>query len=156
MLMKAEALVMKAQDGATTEVATANKPLLDAAFQLVNWVNKRSVCETELVDTLVRSDYASKAQMETLVLQERQRELMFEGKRYYDLVRQARRNNSTQTLSTAVQRKVTTGGALIANKLSKMDAIYWPYHYEELKVNDNLKQNSAFSSGEDSSYEKNY
>ena len=156
MLMKAEALVMKAQDGATTEIATANKPLLDAAFQLVNWVNKRSVCETELVDTLVRADYASKAQMETLVMQERQRELMFEGKRYFDLVRQARRNGNTQALSAAVQRKVTTGGALIANKMSKMDAIYWPYNYEELKVNTNLTQNPAFSSGENSSYEKNY
>ncbi len=156
MLMKAEALVMKAQDGATTEIATANKPLLDAAFQLVNWVNKRSVCETELVDTLLRSDYASKAQMETLVMQERQRELMFEGKRYFDLVRQARRNGNTQALSAAVQRKVTTGGALIANKMSKMDAIYWPYNYEELKVNTNLTQNPAFSSGENSSYEKNY
>ncbi len=156
MLMKAEALVMKAQDGATTEIATANKPLLDAAFQLVNWVNKRSVCETELVDTLLRSDYASKAQMETLVMQERQRELMFEGKRYFDLVRQARRNGNTQALSAAVQRKVTTGGALIANKMSKMDAIYWPYNFEELKVNTNLKQNPAFSSGENSSYENNY
>ncbi len=156
MLMKAEALVMKAQDGATTEIATANKPLLDAAFQLVNWVNKRSVCETELVDTLLRSDYASKAQMETLVMQERQRELMFEGKRYFDLVRQARRNGNTQALSAAVQRKVTTGGALIANKMSKMDAIYWPYNFEELKVNTNLTQNPAFSSGENSSYENNY
>lgn len=156
MLMKAEALVMKAQDGATTEVATANKPILDAAFQIVNWVNKRSLCETELVDTLLRSDYATKAQMETLVLQERQRELMFEGKRYFDLVRQARRNASTKDLSTAILRKVTTGGALIANKMSKMDAIYWPYNYEELKVNTNLKQNPAFSSGEDDSYQKNY
>jgi lambda repressor-like predicted transcriptional regulator len=94
--------------------------------------------------------------METLVMQERQRELMFEGKRYFDLVRQARRNGNTQALSAAVQRKVTTGGALIANKMSKMDAIYWPYNYEELKVNTNLTQNPAFSSGENSSYEKNY
>jgi len=156
MLMKAEALVMKAQDGATTEVATANKPIFDAAFQLVNWVNKRSLCETELVDTLLRSDYSTKEQMETLVLQERQRELMFEGKRYFDLVRQARRNGSTKSLKTAILRKVTTGGALIDNKMSKMDAIYWPYNYEELKVNTNLKQNSAFSSGEDDSYQKNY
>ena len=81
---------------------------------------------------------------------------MFEGKRYFDLVRQARRNASTKDLSTAILRKVTTGGALIANKMSKMDAIYWPYNYEELKVNTSLKQNPAFSSGEDDSYQKNY
>ena len=53
-------------------------------------------------------------------------------------------------------RKVTTGGALIANKLAKLDAIYWPYNYEELKVNTKLVQNSAFSSGENESYSKNY
>jgi hypothetical protein len=94
--------------------------------------------------------------METLIFQERQRELMFEGKRWFDLVRQVQRNGSTQVLSQAAQRKVTTGGALIANKLSKIDAIYWPYNYEELKVNKNLKQNPAFSSGEGDSYQKNY
>ncbi len=156
MLMKAEAMVMKAQEGATTEIAASNKVLLDGAFTLVNAVNKRSVCQTTLVDTLQRSDYSSKDQMEELVLKERQRELMFEGKRWFDLVRQARRDGNTKNLSAAVQRKVTTGGALIANKLSKMDAIYWPYNYEELKVNKNLVQNPAFDSGENSSYEKNY
>jgi hypothetical protein len=52
--------------------------------------------------------------------------------------------------------KVTTGGTLIQNKLAKMDAIYWPYNNEELKVNKNLVQNPAFGSGENGSYEKNY
>ena len=156
MLMKAEALTMKAQSGSTKEIVDANKSLLDQAFMLVNAVNKRSLCEQALVDTLLRNDYSSKLQMETLIFQERQRELMFEGKRWFDLVRQVQRNGSTQVLSQAAQRKVTTGGALIANKLSKIDAIYWPYNYEELKVNKNLKQNPAFSSGEADSYQKNY
>ena len=94
--------------------------------------------------------------MEELVYQERQRELMFEGKRWYDLVRIARREGSTSTLASAALRKVTTNSSLIANKLTKMDAIYWPYNYEELKVNLLLEQNPAFDSGENSSYEKNY
>jgi hypothetical protein len=33
-----------------------------------------------------------------------------------------------------------------------MDAIYWPYNLNELKVNPNLKQNPAFGSGENQSY----
>jgi hypothetical protein len=35
-----------------------------------------------------------------------------------------------------------------------MDAIYWPYNLNEMKVNHNLVQNPAFGSGEDESYEK--
>jgi hypothetical protein len=94
--------------------------------------------------------------MDKLVYQERQRELMFEGKRWYDLVRISRRTGDTSDLSIAALRKVQTSSALIQNKLSKMDAIYWPYNYEEIKVNKNLKQNPAFDSGEDKSYKKNY
>jgi len=158
MLMKAEALSQKLQEGSTAEVVDHNKPLLDAAFLLVNAVNKRSVCWplAELKDTLVRADYKDKTSMDKLVYQERQRELMFEGKRWYDLVRISRRTGDTSDLSIAALRKVQTSSALIQNKLSKMDAIYWPYNYEEIKVNKNLKQNPAFDSGEDKSYKKNY
>ena len=35
-----------------------------------------------------------------------------------------------------------------------MDAIYWPYNIDELKVNNLLVQNPAFGSGENDSYEK--
>jgi hypothetical protein len=92
--------------------------------------------------------------METLVLQERQRELMFEGKRWFDLVRLSQRNGNTQTLASAALQKATTGAGLIGNHLAKMDAIYWPYNLDEMKVNLNLVQNPAFSSGEDESYQK--
>ena len=156
MLMKAEALTMKLKEGTEQATLDYNAPLLDQAFSLINAVNKRSVCETNLIDTLIRGDYTTKNLMTTLVYQERQRELMFEGKRWFDLVRISRREGNTQTLAAAALRKVTTGSTLIANKLMKMDAIYWPYNYEELKVNLNLKQNPAFSSGEDESYQKNY
>ena len=158
MLMKAEALSQKLQEGSTEEVVEFNKPLLDEAFTLVNAVNKRSVCWplAELKDTLVRNDYKDKTAMDKLVYQERQRELMYEGKRWYDLVRISRRTGNTSDLVVAALRKVQTSSALIQNKLSKMDAIYWPYNLEEIKVNKNLVQNPAFDSGEDKSYKKNY
>ena len=154
MLLKAEALTQLMRDGSDTDASDYNKSLLDRAFTLVNAINKRSICQTQLTDTLLRSNYSNKGDMESLVLQERQRELMFEGKRWFDLVRLAQRTGNTQTLKAAALQKATTGAGLISNHLSKMDAIYWPYNLDEMKVNLNLVQNPAFGSGEDESYQK--
>ena len=154
MLLKAEALAQTLREGSDNETIAYNTPILAQAFSLVNAVNKRSICQSTLQDTLVATDYNTKSQMEELVMQERQRELMFEGKRWYDLVRRSQRDGNTKTLVNAVLRKVTTGSALIQNKLTKMDAIYWPYNNDEIKVNKNLEQNTAFSSGENDSYKK--
>ena len=154
MLLKAEALTQMIQEVENAEASDYNRSLLDRAFTLVNAVNKRSICQSMLTDTLVRSSYSNKGDMENLILQERQRELMFEGKRWYDLVRTSQRNGNTNVLKDAALQKATTGTGLISNHLAKMDAIYWPYNLEEIKVNKNLVQNSAFSSGEDESYKK--
>ena len=142
------------RDDSDETASNYNKSLIDRAFTLVNAINKRSICQTLLTDTLVRSNYNSKGDMETLVLQERQRELMFEGKRWFDLVRLSQRNGNTMTLKSAALQKATTGEGLISNHLTKMDAIYWPYNLDEMKVNLNLVQNPAFGSGEDDSYQK--
>ena len=154
MLLKAEALCQKMREGSDEEINAHNQPLLAQAFSLVNAVNKRSVCEATLVDTLVAGDYLTKAQMEQLVLQERQRELMFEGKRWYDLVRRSMRDGNTQVLSSAAQKRDGFNGQFIQNFFQKMDAIFWPYNNDEIKVNRNLVQNPSFGSGENSSYEK--
>ncbi|MBR5655301.1 MAG: RagB/SusD family nutrient uptake outer membrane protein [Prevotella sp.] len=154
MLLKAEALTQMVSDGSDAEPSESSKVLLDRAFTLVNAVNKRALCQSQLVDTLRRADYSSKADMENLVLQERQRELMFEGKRWFDLVRLSQRVGNTQVLASAALQKATTGAGLISNHLAKMDAIYWPYNLDEMKVNLNLVQNPAFGSGEDESYQK--
>ena len=154
MLLKAEALTQLVREGSDQETSEFNKSILDRAFTLVNAVNKRAVCQNQLVDTLRRNDYNSKGDMETLVLQERQRELMFEGKRWFDLVRLSQRTGNTSTLTEAALAKATIGQGLISNHLAKMDAIYWPYNLDEMKVNLNLVQNPAFGSGENDSYEK--
>ena len=154
MLLKAEALTQMMRDGSDENASEYNKSLLDRAFTLVNAINKRSLCETLLTDTLIRGSYSTKGDMETLILQERQRELMFEGKRWFDLVRLSQRTGNTLTLKAAALQKASTGAGLISNHLSKMDAIYWPYNLDEMKVNHNLVQNPAFSSGENESYEK--
>lgn len=158
MLLKAEAIIQQMQSGADPAVLAANKPMADAAFYLINAVNKRAVCVTtsslQKTDTLDATSYQSKEALETLVMEERQREFLFEGKRYYDLVRQAMRTGNSAEMANAISKKMTSGGDGLRMRLSKLDAIFWPYNLTELKVNKNLKQNPAFGSGENDSYSK--
>lgn len=154
MLLKAEALTQLMREGSDQEIIDYNQPLLAQAFSLVNAVNKRSVCEATLVDTLRARDYNTKSLMQDLVMQERQRELMFEGKRWYDLVRISMRDGNTDVLCEAVARREGINTSYVQNffasKTTGMYAIFWPYNDEEIKVNLNLAsvQNPAFSSGE--------
>ena len=154
MLLKAEALAQTLQEGSDSAVINFNEPIMAQCFNLVNAINKRSVCQTTLKDTLVATDYKTKSQMVELIMQERQRELMFEGKRWYDLVRYSLRDENTQVLSQAVMKRESVNGQFVQNFFKKMDAIFWPYNNEETKVNKALVQNPAFGSGENSSYEK--
>ena len=157
MLLKAEALVELAPDSvpSTPEDQTTNSSddQLTQAFSIVNTISKRSNCSAAKKD-LDQADYGTKQLMRALVQEERQRELMFEGKRWYDLVRRSQRDGNTDYLVGCVSRKGSTGGGAIGSKLSRMEAIYWPYHINEMKVNDQLVQNPAFGSGEDKSYER--
>lgn len=150
MLMKAEALtlmVTESESGYSTEDNTR----LRQAYTLVDAVNRRSYGESETESALVYTRYRTKSTMLNLVYDERNRELMFEGKRWFDLVRRSLREGNTNYLKTQAARKYTNNKSAAESKLSRLDAIFWPYNEEELKVNGNLKQNPAFGSGENSS-----
>ena len=155
MLMKAEALVQTVVESDENAATT-----LQEAFELVDVVNKRAMCcdvtaEENKDYILSFTDYNSKTLMNELILKERHREFMFEGKRWFDLVRWSQRDGNTDVLRQMALRKYTTNSSVISNKLSKMDAIYWPYNRDELKVNRLLKQNPAYGSGdEEGNYEK--
>ena len=153
MLMKAEALTQLMSDAADGGLTEADQDYLNQAFRLVTVINKRALCQYPRKDTLKVDDYKTKSDIENLVLNERRRELMFEGKRWYDLVRRARRDGKTDYLKSESCNKYSSNKQLVESKLTRMDAIYWPYNYDELKVNKNLKQNPAFGSGLNDSYE---
>ena len=164
MLLKSEALAQKMADGTDEDVLTANASLGDQVFLLVNAVNKRALAQatSELADTLVRSDYRSKSNFEELVLKERQRELMFEGKRWYDLVRYSLRKGDAAFLTNAVLKKISTNSGFVQNFLSNKQTfpyqLFWPYGYdEEYNVNVNLQKthNPAFGSGKNSNIDTN-
>lgn len=143
MLMKAEALIEKGDEGYET------------AFTLINAVNKRArnVLTTTEKDTLVFNDYkTSRDKMEQLLLDERNRELMFEGKRWYDLVRFSLREGTTRRLVSEATAKYQDNVNAIKIKLSDPNIIFFPYNREELKLNSHLKQNSAYGNTEEFEY----
>lgn len=147
MLMKAEAEIER---GMTDDY--------NDAFMLINAVNKRAnnVLNTSVSDTLKHDDYVtSKQAMQELVMAERQRELLFEGKRWYDLVRMARRDGNTNRLVNLASQKYVDNINAIKIKLANPDIIYFPYLRSELKVNPYLVQNSAYNTGDDADLEKN-
>jgi starch-binding outer membrane protein, SusD/RagB family len=166
MLMEAEA---KTQLAASDNDATT----LRSAFDLVKAVNDRSLA-TDAKDTLAFTNFGTKNDMEQLVLAERQRELCFEGKRWFDLMRYNYRHvegvDYTKTLDqineeggtfvtnynkmlSKVIRKYITGGDAISFKLKNEAYLYFPIATSELKVNPYLKQNPVYI--EDKSTTKN-
>ncbi len=82
--------------------------------------------------------------MENLVFDERQRELMFEGKRWFDLVRLARRDGNNDRLINKVLPKFTENAAAIRVKLSTQDILFWPYNHDEIVQNPLITQNPAY------------
>jgi starch-binding outer membrane protein, SusD/RagB family len=148
LLMKAEAEIQVGKSMVNDSVAVnvTMKPYLQKAFILVSAVYNRANNKTSLSsDTLKFSDYGgSSATMEDLVLLERQREFLFEGKRWFDLLRKSRREGNTSYLSSNAIRKQTSNTGAIQIKLTSMDGIYFPYSESELKNNPKLKQNPAY------------
>lgn len=137
MLIKAEAIA---------RMETPGDENMQEAFQLTNQLFKRNnpalVATTNTnasIDDELRCDrldatyWSGKTTTELLALvyRERQREFIAEGKRWFDLVRQAEfSNDPSATLSTYAS--VTSS---VRNRLSKIYAFYNPIYSEELKVN---------------------
>ena len=97
---------------------------------------KEALPNTDKVKTI--EDY------ESCLMRERQREFLFEGKRYYDLVRQARREGNTNKFVSALLQKYAEGGASVAIKMKKMDFLYMPVLKKQIQINPMLKQNGAY------------
>lgn len=135
MLMKAEALTQ----------LNGGENLKEA----VSIVNETYLRSNEGQDSIRFTDYNSKAEVEKLVLRERQRELLFEGKRWFDLMRIARREQSVSTLNDYVDHK--SSGASTSLGVPTMDALYLPISRFEIESNPNLKQNPYYEESNSSS-----
>ncbi len=151
LLMKAEAEVELAGNVDGLEQITEEQDNhYRRAFACVSALWKRANNKrTATTDTLIYDDYASsRIAMEDLVLDERQREFLFEGKRWYDLVRLCRRDKSNTRMVSKVLAKFEQNVAAIRIKLASTDALYFPYYKNELDANPYLEQNAAYVTDE--------
>jgi hypothetical protein len=163
LLFEAEAYIMKAKklnvSGADSlALADTLKNWKDKAFNLIDAVNKRSiVADNNKVNTLktlanieAYNNNTSVEELESIMFQERRRELMFEGKRWYDLVRMARRDGNQERLIQYVEQKydASTLGA-VKIKLKNPYAMYFPMAKDEVRNSQKvLKQNPAYKEDE--------
>ena len=138
MLMEAEALV---------ERNDAVKGDLRKAFNLSAAVYGRANLKAKEKDSLTFKSYNTQELLRDFVLEERQRELMFEGKRWFDLVRKARREGNNGAMLNLATRKYTSPGS-VKSKWIMPDILYLPYHENELKVNPLLVQNPEYETEE--------
>ena len=156
MLMKAEALVQLYQLNGKAATDTRNQD----AFDICQFVNNRALPDDDKTSKALKySTYENK--MEELVLAERVRELCFEGKRWFDLMRYNYRhtttqadlskklaegyvNNSDEFLELAL-RKYTAASAM-KGKIRDERYLYMPINQDEIELNPNLVQNPAYKS----------
>ena len=153
MLMKAEALVQLYELGGKDAADTRNKD----AFDICKFVNDRAI--TDETKALKYTLYEN--QMEKLVLDERARELCFEGKRWFDLMRYnyrhtAAKANLSQKLTEGyvansqlffdmALRKYVVPGAMSV-KMRDERYLYMPINQSEVEINPSLVQNPVYKS----------
>jgi len=146
-LMKAEALSQISGD----------EDNLKTAFSYVREVFKRSnpyaySSANNLInsDTLKFDVFKTQEGIESLVMAERQREFVCEGKRWFDLVRYAQRKGSTEKMLNILTRKYSSGANAVRAKLADMQSLFCPVYDSELKNNTWLYQNGSWKTTESS------
>ena len=159
MLMKAEALVQLYELGGKAEGDSRNED----AFNICKFVNDRALSDANKTNYALKySTYKDK--MEALVLAERARELCFEGKRWFDLMRYNYRHTATKADLTRklsdkeyvvlpnsseffelALRKYPVPSAMRA-KMRDERYLYMPINQDEVEINTSLEQNPVYES----------
>lgn len=165
LLFEAEAYIQKAKAlnpvGASDSAAISDlqTEYKQKAFNLIDAVNKRSIVadndKVSKTNTLAKvtgySSTTSPAELENILFSERRRELMYEGKRWFDLVRISRREGNQSRLLTFVEKKYDSSTlSAVKIKLKNPYAMYFPMARDEVRNSQGvLKQNPAYRDDEE-------
>ncbi len=159
MLIKAEAI---ARLNLPSNAKASNNAQVAEGFKLTNAIFERNNPRLqatgtsgagELVSDRLKENYATNpdapktaTELLTLVYNERQREFVAEGKRWFDIVRQCEATKSTvsDVLSSFISLSTS-----VRNRLKLLMAMYNPIYSEEIKINGvanggNLVQNPVW------------
>ena len=142
LLMKAEAL---------TQMAIAeseDQEKLKEAYALVKIIRDRANAVEDADSTIDENGITGKS-LERLILAERAREFAFEGKRWYDVLRQAKRDNFSVTNNIYLQDVVINAAPSdkVASLLVKYKSkwfCYWPIATSAIETNPLLVQNEFY------------
>lgn len=127
-LMKAEAYSQK------------ESPDFAKALEYLNLIRDRSNMASYI-------QFSSAQAFEDAILLERAKELAFEGKRWYDLLRLGKRNDyarKNNLIDILIQNVPSTQKLVLKSRLSDPNGWYMPIHSDEIQRNKNLKQNSYY------------
>jgi hypothetical protein len=139
MLMQAEALNQMAMQ-------TNDNSAMEQAYSLVKQIRSRANA-IDNADSELATPIDGKA-LERLILAERARELAFEGKRWYDVLRFAKRNDyadRSYLMQLAVNSAPPEKLQSLQLKYNSMWFHYWPIYIDAVEINKNLKQNEFYS-----------
>jgi hypothetical protein len=146
ILMKAEAISQIHQD----------EEKLKEAFNLCRYIFKRSNPSVYTgkgsEDSLDIEKFKTQETVEYLVMAERQREFVAEGKRWFDLVRYAQRKGGTQEMLAMLTRKFASENKkAVEAKLSTIQSLFSPIYINEIRSNGLLHQNKVWATDESTS-----
>ena len=139
MLMKAEALNQIAIHDNNDQVR------MKESYDLVMQIRARSNA-LESTETILLEPINGKA-LERLILFERARELAFEGKRWFDVLRFSKRDNYANRqylMELAVNSTSPEKVYSLQTKYENDWFHYWPIHNSAIDTNPNLKQNPVW------------
>lgn len=145
MLMKAEALALRNEGADLNEAFDLVKAVYNRSQTGYQNEEKKWIGYSEPKDDLKQDNYKGADAILSLVLEERQRELAFEGKRWHDLVRKALRDGSTQPmLDILIPHKYESNGDAYRTKMAEINSLFFPIAEREINTNDLLDQNPVY------------
>jgi starch-binding outer membrane protein, SusD/RagB family len=130
----ADVLLMKAE-------ALSQLERFAEAYAILNEIRLRGTGTVFPVISETKSAY------EDAILEERARELAFEGKRWFDLLRMGRRNNferKAELIQIIVSNVPATQRRILQTKLSNPQGWYFPIFEDEIERNKFLEQNPFY------------
>lgn len=140
LLMRAEALTQ-------VEKNTGDVSKLEEALELVRTIRSRA-CAPESTDMMLDQTTLEAPVLEEFILKERAREFAHEGKRWFDVLRNAKRNQyqgMDHLMNLAMYAPSPDKSLSLQNKWKgDTNSHYLPIHEEELRKNNQLIQNPFY------------
>ena len=145
MLTKAEALVSR-EFPSSEDIKTA--------FDMTVAINKRwRMDTTNITNPLDFETYSAATKCLELVRKERARELCFEGRRWYDIVRMALQNEIDEAHKSFANKRFMDNGDInddeMKRRLFHISAYFMPISKDEIRYNPLLVQNKSCRTSDD-------